>query len=69
MGVAVGVPVGISVGEGNGSGLAVDGEVAVGLLWVAATVATSGAGVVEGVWVGGCGASAEQPAKMSKTSS
>jgi hypothetical protein len=64
--VAVEVRVGNLVGGGDGSGLTVDGEVAVGLLWVTAIVGTSGAGVVKDVSVGVCGSSSEQPAKISK---
>ncbi len=58
--------VGTGVGDGSAVGFAVGDEITVELLWVAATVATSGVGVVEGVSVRVCGSSGVQPAKMSK---
>ena len=58
MGVAEGVRVANRVGDGKGVRLAV------GLLWVAVTVGKSSVG--EGVAVGACGPSSEQPAKISK---
>jgi hypothetical protein len=64
--VAVGVLVGKRVGEGGGVGLVAGDEVAVGLLWVAASGSVSGVGDITAVVVGVGGSSGEQPAEMSK---